>query len=197
MVYLYGAGGHGKVIADILEYCDITIGGVFDVDPAKRLWSYPIFEFPGPFNFPTDEVIVSIGNNTIRKKIANDLNCRFATAIHPSAIISKHATIGEGTVGMAGVIVNADTTIGKHCILNTSCSVDHDCMINDFVHISPHAVLCGGITVGEGAHIGTGAIVIPGIKIGSNAIIGAGAVVIRDVPDGATVVGNPGRKIRG
>lgn len=196
MVYLYGAGGHGKVIADILECCGTANGGVFDADQTKKMWDYPTFNFPGPFNFEKDEVIISIGNNLVRRKIAGELNCRFATAIHPSAIISTRSNIAEGTVVMAGVIVNADTKIGKHCILNTGCSIDHDCVIGDFVHISPQAVLCGGITVGEGTQIGTGAVVIPGITIGGNAIVGAGAVVIKDVPSNCTVVGVPARVIK-
>ncbi len=196
MIYLYGAGGHGKVIADILECCGKAIGGVFDGVQTKRMWDYPTFNFPGPFDFEKDEIIISIGNNLVRKKIAGELNCRFATAIHPSSIISRHSTIGEGTVVMPGAIVNADTKIGKHGILNTGCSIDHDCVIGDYVHISPQAVLCGGITVGEGTHIGTGAIVIPGITIGSNSMIGAGAVVINDVPSDCTVVGVPARVIK-
>lgn len=196
MIYLFGAGGHGKVIADILECCGTAIGGVFDADQTKKIWDYPILSFPGPFDSAKDAIIISIGNNAIRKKIAAELNCRFETAIHPSAVISQHSFIGEGTVVMAGAIVNADTKIGKHCILNTGCSIDHDSVIADYVHISPQAVLCGGIRVGEGTHIGTGAVIIPGITIGNNSIIGAGAVVIRDVPDNSTVVGVPAKEIK-
>lgn len=97
---------------------------------------------------------------------------------------------------MGGVVINADTAVGKHCIINTSASADHDCIIEDFVHISPHAALCGGVTVGEGAHIGTGAIIIPGKKIGAHSIIGAGAVVLRDIPPNVVAVGNPARVIK-
>ena len=96
---------------------------------------------------------------------------------------------------MAGVAIEADTLIGKHCIINTFSSINHECRIGDFVHISPNATLCGGVEVGEGSWIGAGAVVIQGIKIGKNCMIGAGAVVIRDVPDGTTVAGNPAKRI--
>jgi acetyltransferase EpsM len=86
--------------------------------------------------------------------------------------------------------------IGDHCIINTGVVVDHDCMINDFVHISPNATLCGNVTIGKGSWVGAGAIIIQGIKVGKNAIIGAGSVIIKDIPDNATVVGNPGKIIK-
>jgi acetyltransferase EpsM len=86
--------------------------------------------------------------------------------------------------------------IGKHCIINTNSSVDHDCIIEDFVHLSPNVALAGAVLVGEGTHIGIGACIIQGIKIGKWCTIGAGSVIIRDIPDGSTVVGNPGRIIK-
>ena len=96
---------------------------------------------------------------------------------------------------MPGVVINARATIGKQVILNTGCSIDHDCFLEDFVHISPGVALAGNVRVGEGTHIGIGAVVIPGVKIGKWCTIGAGTVVLKDVPDGAMVVGNPGRMI--
>ena len=81
-------------------------------------------------------------------------------------------------------------------IINTSCSIDHDCTLEDYVHVSPNATLCGTILVGEGTHIGAGATIIPNISIGKWVTIGAGAVIIENVPDHAVVVGNPGRIIK-
>ena len=196
MIYLFGAGGHGKVIADILELCGTEIGGIFDADLNQRIWDYKTFEFPGPYKINEDKLILSIGNNETRKKIASQIEANYILAIHPSAIIAKKNFIDVGSVVMAGAVVNTDTMIGKHCILNTNCSVDHDCLIADYVHVSPNSTLCGGVSVGECSQIGTGAIVIPGIKIGSNSIIGAGAVVIKDVPDKVVVVGNPARILK-
>lgn len=196
MIYLYGAGGHAKVIAEILQLNGQSIAGVFDADLSKTLFGLPALTFPGSFNPSTDQLLISIGNNSFRKKIASVITADYISAIHPAAVLSKRTTLQEGTVVMAGVVINAHTAVGKHCIINTSASVDHDCLIEDFVHISPHAALCGGVSVGEGAHVGTGAIIIPGKKIGSNAIIGAGAVVIEDIPDNVVAVGNPARIIR-
>ncbi|HEY6975767.1 MAG TPA: acetyltransferase [Chitinophagaceae bacterium] len=196
MIYLYGAGGHAKVIADILETRGIIPAGIFDDDPLKKIWHYSFFSFPGPFNFSADELIISIGNNYTRKKIAAGRNVKYHTAVHPTAVISVHSSIGEGSVVMGGALINADTFIGRHCIVNSNASVDHDCFIGDFVHISPNATLCGDISVGECTLIGTGAIIIPGKKIGANTIIGAGAIVISDIPNNVIVVGNPARVIK-
>ena len=196
MIYLYGAGGHAKVISEILELNGQTIAGVFDADLSKTLFGLPVLDFPGPFDPFTDQLFISIGNNAIRKKIVFAIKANYITPVHPAAILSKYATIQEGTVVMGGVVINADTTVGKHCIINPSASVDHDCIIEDFVHISPHAALCGGVTVSEGAHVGTGAIIIPGKKIGAHSIVGAGAVVLKDVPPNVVVAGNPARMIK-
>jgi len=197
-IYLLGASGHGKVIAEILERSGAAIQGVFDDNPAvEGLLGYPAlgaFE-PGKFGQGA-YMIVSIGNNETRQKVVRQLNVPFAKAIHPAANISKRSSIGEGSVVMAGVSVNSNVTVGEHVILNTNCSVDHDCALGDFVHVSPNVALAGNVTVGEGTHIGIGACVLQGITIGKWAAIGAGAVVITDVPDYAVMVGNPGRIIK-
>ncbi|WP_298741170.1 acetyltransferase [uncultured Chitinophaga sp.] len=197
-VYLYGASGHGKVIAEILEQNGDNIQGIFDDDPAVTgLLDYPALGgFDGAKLSRNARVIVSIGNNHQRCKVVNQLNVPFATAVHPGASVSKRCTIGEGTVVMAGVSINADVKVGEHVILNTNCSVDHDCELGNFVHVSPNVALAGNVKVGEGTHLGIGACVIQGIIIGKWATIGAGTVVITDVPDNAVIVGNPGRIIK-
>jgi acetyltransferase EpsM len=141
-------------------------------------------------------MLISIGDNNLRKKIATELDCEFETLLHPKSTVSSSTSFGEGTVVMASAVLNANAQVGMHCIINTSCSIDHDCMIDDFVHISPGAILCGGVHVGEGSHVGAGAIVIPNIKIGKWVTIGAGSVIINDLPDLAVVVGNPSRIIK-
>ena len=194
---IYGASGHGLVIKDILErggYSNIR----FVDDAEKPNWI-------GGLVLPPHEIdelsklpcILAIGKNDIRKKLAISLNGIFVSVVHPQAILAiDPKTIGEGTVVMAGVVVNPASHIGRHVILNTCSSVDHECVIGDYVHISPNATLCGNVAVGEGAHIGAGATVIQGIRIGQWATVGAGAMVIRDVPDYAVVVGNPARILR-
>jgi|SRR5690606_6652410 len=190
---LYGAGGHAKVVAEIAEqngYSEL----VFCEDHGTKpyVWEYPVLSAVDKDN----PCVLAIGNNAVRKKLAEAQSNRFLSLIHPGTQISNRAQIGEGSVIMAGVSINADVVVGKHCIINTNASVDHDCIIGNYVHLSPNAALAGTVYIGEGTHIGIGACVIQGVRIGKWCTIGAGAVVIRDVPDGATIVGNPGRVIK-
>lgn len=194
-MYLFGANGHGKVVAEIAELNNLNIQGFIDENPEKQMvWEYAVCN-KIPENI--EKLFLSVGNNLTRKKLYERYSSyEYPTLVHPTATISKRSTIGKGTVVMASASVNPNCTIGKQVILNTSCSIDHDCNLEDFVHISPNAALAGNVSVGEGTQIGIGASVIQGIKIGKWAMIGAGAVIIRDVPDNAVVVGNPGKVIR-
>ena len=186
-MYLYGASGHAKVIIDILRANQIEINGLVDDNPnVQELLGIPVLHQSNGLSL----FIISIGNNQIRKKIAEQLKTSFGKAIHPSAIISPNSMIDEGTVVMQGAIVQSCATIGKHCIINTGASVDHECVIEDYVHISPHATLCGNVHVGEGSWVAAGSVVLPGVKIGKWSVIGAGSVVAKDIPDGVLAVGN-------
>lgn len=190
-MYLYGASGHGKVIKEILESNGKKVDGFIDDNPdIDELLGLPVRHSADE----VDEMIVSIGDNAMRKRVVDRLRCKFAKAfVHAKAVVSQTVTMGEGSVVMPGAVVNAGTVIGKHSVINTCASVDHECQIGDYVHIAPGAHLCGLIQVGEGSLIGAGASVIPCVKIGRWCTIGAGAAVVFDVPDGATVVGVPGR----
>lgn len=195
-MYLYGASGHAKVIIEILELNGIRVKGLFDDNPAiKELLAYSCF---GPLLNPgeVDELIISIGDNRLRKSISERFSINYGNAIHPAAKLSNRSQIGSGTVVMGNAIINTGTSVGKHVIINTSASIDHDCNIKDYVHISPNATMCGGVTIGEGAHIGAAAVIIQNIKVGKWVTIGAGSVIIADVPDYAVVVGNPGKIIK-
>lgn len=186
-MYLYGASGHAKVIIDILEVNQIKVEGLIDDNPeVNELLGYPVFHHKKDFS----PLIISIGNNGIRKKIAENIFAEFGTAIHPSAIVSPKATVDVGNVVMQGAVIQSCVKIGKHCIINTGASVDHECVIGDYVHISPHATLCGNVHIGEGSWIAAGTIVLPGVKIGKWSVIGAGSVVAKDIPDGVLAVGN-------
>lgn len=197
--YLFGASGHGKVIKDILNANGVKVQAFVDDNPeVSRCAGRPVLHDATGLS----PIIVSIGVNRVRKMIVERLqsiahvsgnNLRFVSAIHPSAVISPSATIGEGTVIMAGAVVNADAVIGKHCIISTGATVDHDCIIEDYCHIAPGAHVTGGTRIGEGSWIGVGASVIQCITIGKNCMIGAGSVVVRDIPDGVTAYGNPCR----
>ena len=186
-MFLYGASGHAKVIIDILKANNLKIDALYDDNASiKELLKIPVFS--------TDNIrgplIISIGNNAIRKLLSEKINVEYAKIAHPSAIISSNASFAEGTVVMQNAVIQSDTYIGRHCIINTSASVDHDCVIGDFVHISPNATLCGGVTIGEGTWIGAGAIIIHGVRIGKWSIVGAGSVVTKDLPDQVLAVGN-------
>lgn len=189
-INLFGASGHAKVIKDIIEAQGDCVGCLYDDAPhcanihGKSVYKTPKTEVVGL-------LIISIGNNRIRKLISERYSVDYAIAIHPGAIISPSASIGNGSVVMQGAIVQSDVRIGKHCIINTGSSIDHECMIDDFVHISPHATLCGNVHVGEGSWIGAGTTIISGISIGKWSTIGAGSVVVRDIPDGSIAYGNP------
>lgn len=186
-MYLYGASGHAKVIIDILAANHIPVEALFDDNEMlTQLLGYPVLRperVAGP-------LIISIGNNEIRKMIADKLPCAFGTAVHPSAVVSPQASIAEGTVVMQGTVIQSDARIGRHCIINTAATIDHECIIEDFVHISPNASLCGNVHVGEGTQIGAGTVVVPGVKIGRWSLVCAGSVVIRDIPDYSIAAGN-------
>ncbi|WKK67369.1 acetyltransferase [Lutimonas zeaxanthinifaciens] len=193
---LYGASGHAKVVIDILKRNNINVSRILDDNvELEFLNGFPVTH-RGKINDIHEELIITIGDNRIRKVIVDQNSFNYGNAIHPSSVTDNTVKIGEGSVVMAGAVINADTFIGKHCIVNTSASIDHDCSLQDYVHISPNATICGGIKIGEGTQIGAGAVIMPNLKIGEWCKIGAGAVVISDVPDGATIVGNPGRNIK-
>jgi len=198
MLILYGASGHGKVILDILSSNGLKPDSIWDDAPKGVFAGYGVIT-PALDNPQDKQVVISIGDSAIRKTIAERIGdrCGFIAVVHTSAIVAPSSRVSAGTVVMPNAVINADSNVGAHVIVNTAAIIEHDCTIGDFVHISPNATLCGNVSVGEGTHIGAAAVVIPGIKIGSWCKIGAGAVVIKDVPDGATVVGNPGRIIKG
>lgn len=187
-MFLYGASGHAKVIIDILTAQNETIESLVDDNPnITMLHNIPVVRSAEGLS----PIIISIGNNAIRKKIVEKLSSNhFGKAIHPSSIVSQFASVDHGTVVMQGAIIQSDAKIGKHCIINTGATVDHDCVIEDFVHISPNATLCGNVHVGEGTQIGAGSVVVPGIKIGKWCLIVAGSVVTTDIPDYSLAAGN-------
>jgi len=198
-MYLFGASGHAKVIIDSLKASGKKISGLFDDNPeVKELLEYSVYGSFDQDRLGDEELIISVGLNHIRKIIVEKLpeNTRYGKAIHPSAIISEYASLGEGTVVMQGAVIQSSVSIGRHSIINTAASVDHDCKIDDFVHISPNATLCGAVSVGEGSQVGAGAVVIPGVKIGKWSLVAAGAVVMKDVPDNVLVLGNPARVVK-
>lgn len=194
-VVIIGASGHGGVISDIADRLGYSIL-FWDDDTTKKVQNYKV-EKREKFVPENSSIIIGIGSNLIRKKISIEFyTYNYITLVHPNSIIAKNCKIGLGTVLMSGVSINNGSFIGDHCIINTGAVIDHDCILYDFVHVSPNATLCGNVSIGKGTWIGAGAVIIQGIKIGENVIIGAGSIVINDIPDNATVVGNPGKIIK-
>lgn len=199
---IIGASGHGKVIADIaikmkkwntIEFLDDnkSLNTCLGLNVIGKTADYIKYINQADF-------FVAIGDNQTREKVQTMLEYKessIISLIHPTAIIGLEVNVGKGTVVMAGVVINCSTEIGKGCIINTSSSIDHDIIIEDFVHISPGANLAGKVKVGKGSWIGIGSCTINNINIGRNCIIGAGSVVVKDLPENCTAMGCPAKLI--
>ncbi len=193
---LYGASGHARVVEECIKANDFKLVGVYDDDTSIN--SFNSIPFLGKYNKDKHKypLIISIGDNEVRKRIAKRIKWLYGSVCHPSAHISGSTDIGEGSVVFHQAIIQVCCKIGNHVIVNTGASIDHECIIGDFVHISPQATLCGNVKVGEGTLIGANATILPGLSIGNWVKVGAGAVIINDVPDNSVVVGNPGKIIK-
>lgn len=199
---IIGNGGHSKVVQEIAKLINYQIIAILDDQFSCEFFTDEIVY--GPTILLRElidndvKVVVAIGNNSIRKKMTESFHMfpdQYATLIHPTATISKHATIGYGTVIMPNTVINPSATIGDHCIINSGAIVEHDNRIESFAHISPTATLTGNVSVGEGTQIGASATIIPGIKIGKWSVVGAGSTVIKNIPSYCKVVGSPTRVI--
>jgi len=191
-IILYGGGGHARVVVDCLTSRRQPLAGFVDDNPQARLLTLSHLGSYDPSMNGKDLFIIAVGNNQIRKEICRKIVHHFGKAIHSTALISDFAQVAEGCMIFHQSVIQSGTTVGSHVIFNTASQVDHDCVINDFAHIGPGAVLCGNVTVGEGTLIGAGAVILPGIKIGKWTTVGAGAVITKDLPDNSTAIGTPG-----
>ena len=199
---IIGASGHGKVVAEIAELSGWEEIVLFDDDVCLAGQEIGVWQVQGT----TEELIVNadrfsaaivaIGSNEVRLQKSNFLlsqGFKLETLIHPSATLSKYADIKAGTVVMAGAVINPFTSVGMSSIINTSCSIDHDCVLGEGVHVSPGANVAGGVEVGDLSWLGIGSVVKHGLKIGNSVIVGAGAVVVNNVPDNHVVKGIPAK----
>ena len=200
---IIGAGGHAKVVLETALLMQHWESIVFIDDNHKDKTEFMGFPLLGTSNLlgktvtPQEyDIALGIGDNSTRAQQftkTEQLGFSFPVIVHPTAFVSRFASIGAGSVLFAQTAVNAGAVIGKAAIINTSASVDHDCILDDFVHISPGANLAGNTRVGTHSWMGIGCCTRQGSSIGKDCIIGAGSAVIKDIPDGTTAVGIPAK----
>lgn len=204
-VIFLGGGGHAKVLMEALLLQGREVLGYTSLERDQagglrlnRLGDDRAIAAYGPETIRLINAIGSIKSTLNRQRLFEQFqnqNYRFATVIHPAAVIASDVRVPEGVQIMAGAVVQPGTSLGENAIVNTGALIDHDCQIGAHAHIAPGVVLSGGVRVAEGAHVGTGAVVIQGVVLGARSVVGAGAVIVKDVPPGATVVGVPGKII--
>ncbi|MFC2036469.1 acetyltransferase [Chloroflexota bacterium] len=204
-----GAGGHAKVVLDILSFYDeFRVVGLTNADPTtvgQQVLGVPILG--------NDDVLPrlrvegvsaafvgvgSVGDYRLRRQLyilACDLGFQMINVIHPQATVAQSVRMGQGMSIMAQAVINPDVVLGDNVIVNTGAQLDHDCQVGDHVHIAPGAHISGGVRIDPCAHIGVGATIIQGIHVGTGALVGAGTVVMRDVLPNVTVFGTPARVI--
>ncbi|MDL0095479.1 UDP-N-acetylbacillosamine N-acetyltransferase [Campylobacter vicugnae] len=188
-LYIYGNGGHAKVVADIARANGYDNLIFLDDNSDVKFNS----------NLPKHPIIIAIGNALIRQKLQNlvlSSGFELITLIHPTAVIGSDVTIGNGSVVMPGAIINAKSTIGNGVIINSGAIIEHECTIGDFTHICPGVAIAGGSLVGERSWIGIGSSVIQNITIKPDITIGAGSVVVKDILEGSLAYGNPCRVVK-
>lgn len=204
-IAVFGASGHGKVVADTLLQMHSALEVVFFDDLYPSVMNNEHWIVAGNTSDlinqgkEFDGVIIAIGNNHVRlsKQIEiESAGMKILSAIHPRAIVSPYAVIGNGAVILAGAVVNAFAVVGKSCVINSNAVVEHDVKLFDGVHICPGANVAGGVIIEEASWIGIGSCIKQLVHIGKNVIVGAGAVVVKNIPDGVTVVGSPAKLMR-
>lgn len=196
-VIIIGAGGHGRVIADIVTLSnDIVLGFLDDKDPSEFTDITILGKLADIDRYKQEaSFIIGIGNNQTRKQIMESLEVDWYTAIHPIAVIVSDVEIGEGTAIMANAVINTGSKIGRGVIINTAATVDHDNRISDYVHLSPGVHLGGTVNIGSETWIGIGAVVSNNVNICEGCVIGAGAVVIQNIGVSGVYVGVPAKRI--
>ena len=206
-IFVYGAGGHGKVVADILisNKEKRFAGFVDDWQPltGTKVIGYPVLGNGDWLQTQKSKhsiaVVLGVGNNCSRRQIAQCCaawDLQILTAIHHAAVVASSADLGRGTVVMGGAVISSAARLGEGVIVNTGAVVEHDVEIGDYAHISPNASLGGASRLGTVSHLGLGAVLLPGVSVGSESIIGAGAVVLRDLPNRIVAAGVPARILR-
>jgi len=205
---ILGAGGHGRVVLDILlNSREFDIVGFLDNNPAihgRRVDGIPVYggiddllRFASELEAP--RAIIAIGENGTRRGLARQVTqqgIELVNAIHPAATLASNVTLGRNVVVCAGAVVCNHCHVGDSVILNTGCIIDYQTMIGEGSHICPGVRIAGRVKVEPGAFVGIGATVVPNVTLGYECIVGAGAVVTENVPPLTTVVGVPARPVK-
>lgn len=196
-IALYGAGGHAFAMLGVIKAIgQYRVAVIFDDNPPHiQVMDVPVKSF-GADAGQYDAWCVCIGDNKSRAQVVSQLDGPFPLLVHPSVSQGPGFKAGEGSMVLAGVVLDTDVAIGRFTIVNNNATLSHNVRVGDFSHIAINVALAGGVEIGNGVLVGAGAVVLPGVKVGDSAIIGAGAVVTRDVPENAVVIGSPGKILR-
>lgn len=204
-VLIVGAGGHAKVIIDmLLQNNRYEVAGLIDKNLSAGFYGIPVLgnDDALPEIYSEGRIkyaFVALGSGALREKVTyrvKDAGFELINVISRHAIISPTVRMGAGIAIMPGAVINADVSLGDGCIINTNSSVDHEGNIGEYTHIAPGCAISGCVHIGRQCFLGTGSRVIDRINIGNNTIVGAGAAVVKDIEGNCTVVGVPARKIR-
>jgi sugar O-acyltransferase (sialic acid O-acetyltransferase NeuD family) len=200
-LFILGAGGHGRVLAEAARALNICPAGFLDDAPGRTGDDVNGVKIVGPFSslvtLPSNAVFaLGVGDNRNRMHWAHELarlGRRALTLIHPAAIIASHTTIGEGAYVGPLAVVHVNASIGRHSIVNTATVVDHQCHLGDFAHASANVIMGGASRAGDGSLLGVGSSLLPEVIVGAWTQVGAGSVVTRDLPDNVVAYGVPAR----
>ena len=203
-VLVLGAGGHAKVVIELLRACGFEIAGVLDADTSPRtVLGAPLLGSDAELGRLRGEglaqAFVALGANAVRARVAGQVRAqgyRLVNAIHPGAALSPSLVLGEGVAIMAGACLNAEARVGDLAIVNTNACIDHDGDLGEACHVAPGCALAGNVSVGARAFLGAGCTAIPGVSVGADTTVGAGSVIVRDLPAGVVAYGSPARVVR-
>ncbi len=190
---VYGAGGHGRVVAEAARDAGFNVLGFIDDGRTGTVSGWPVL---GGRTWLLQHVVMvahGVGSNDFREKLQY-IDRTFPAIIHPSAVVSTTAILGAGTVVLARAVINAGAVINRGAIINTGAVVEHDAVVGSFAHVASLAGLAGGAKIGQRVLVGSGATIMLGRTVGADSVVGAGAVVVHDVPDRVVVVGVPAKQ---
>ena len=196
-IILYGGGGHCHALIELIRATS-EFDPILIVDKNPSVLSILGVPVQREFTISDENVAIAIaiGNNQVRKKVANKFNLEAPSFIHHSSVVYPSAVLGKGAQVLPNAVIDAAVTLGDFVIVNSNATVSHNATIGSYSHVAINAAIAGGCTIGEGVLIGAGSVVLPNVTIGDWATVGAGAIVTQDVPSGVTVVGNPAKIIK-